>query len=174
MDSVTLMKPQPELLAEFRAYLAERIAIGEKPGDVQAFALREDAGLLMSYYANAELGVELPFGFVPFTVYWLVRDDGRFIGEASLRHYLTPLLEEEGGHIGYAIRPCERGRGHGTCILSLMLEKARDFGLSRVLLTCDACNRASARVIEKNGGVLTSQGYVAWSNQMKSRYWIEM
>ena len=85
-------------------------------------------------------------------VLWLV-DDGDYIGQASLRPELgTPYLLTYGGHIGYSIRPSRRRRGYGRRILALALEACVDFGLPRVLVTCDEDNTASRRIIEANGG----------------------
>lgn len=50
------------------------------------------------------------------------------------------------------VRPTERRKGYGTQSLTLALGLAREVGLKRVLITCDADNRASGRVIEANGG----------------------
>ena len=56
---------------------------------------------------------------------------------------------EEGGHIGYVIRPSERRKGYGTLILGLALVQAHACGLDRVRFTCNTENIASARIIEK-------------------------
>ena len=87
--------------------------------------------------------------------YWLVDDESqRFIGEITIRHRLNAALERIGGHIGYGRRAAEQGKGMGTLMLRLALEKAKDLGLEQVLITCDDQNLASSRVMEKNGCVL--------------------
>jgi predicted acetyltransferase len=86
----------------------------------------------------------------------------------------VPALEHHGGHVGYAIRPSERLKGYGTRLLALTLDKAREMGLGRVLVTCDTDNFASVRVIEKNGGVLENQVISNRSGKMISRYWIAL
>ncbi len=115
---------------------------------------------------------------VPQTVFILTRvapDGSRVaLGVSKLRHALTPKLEDIGGHIGYRIRPDERGKGYGTLILALTLPYARALGLERVLLTCDADNIRSARVIIANGGVLTSEGHSPLRGARVCRYWIAL
>lgn len=117
-------------------------------------------------------------GRVPQHLYILTRiePDGERValGVSKLRHYLTPTLEDVGGHIGYAIRPDERGKGYGTRILALTLPHARELGLERVLLTCDATNLRSARVIMRNGGVLTSEGHSPLRGARVCRFWIAL
>lgn len=58
------------------------------------------------------------------------------------------------GHIGYAVVPWMRGRGHATEALRLLLPDARAEGLPHVDLTVEPDNRPSRRVIEANGGIL--------------------
>jgi hypothetical protein len=70
------------------------------------------------------------------------------------------------GHIGYCIRPAERGKGYGNHILRLTLAEGRSMGIERFLITCDEGNAPSSRVIEWNGGVLESMDAGA------CRYWI--
>ncbi len=110
---------------------------------------------------------------VPQSYYWYVRD-GRIIGRIRLRHDLDDRLRKEGGHIGYDVRPSEWGKGHATDMLRRMLKIARDEGFSRVLLTCDEENAASARVIEKCGGVLQNTIISPKSGKPHRRYWIDL
>ena len=42
-------------------------------------------------------------------------------------------------------------RDYGTLMLQLALDKATNFGISRVLITCADDNVGSARAMEKNG-----------------------
>jgi predicted acetyltransferase len=93
----------------------------------------------------------LPGGFVPCTrLYAFV--DNTIIGRLSIRHSLTPTLRQYGGNIGYSIAPKYRGNGYATEMLRLALPMCKEFGLKEVLLTIEAGNNASRRVIEKNGG----------------------
>ena len=118
-------------------------------------------------------GIGLPDGWVPATTYWLVRG-GRVLGSCGLRHRLTDALRDFGGHVGYSIRPSERRKGYATQMLAMVLEKARAMGLKRVLITCDANNVPSARVIQKNGGRLDSESMSQQAGRITQRYWIEL
>lgn len=129
-----------------------------------------------AFMHNLELhakGIDLPPGRVQSTTFWLACHH-HIIGRSTLRHRLTPELEKEGGHIGYDIRPSERRKGYGTLILKLTLEKAKAMGMSRVLVTCDADNLGSARIIEKNSGRLQGQVISDKSGKVISQYWIEL
>jgi predicted acetyltransferase len=114
-----------------------------------------------------------PPGRVPETVYWLV-DNDEFIGRVSLRHELNESLRQLGGHIGYDIRPSKRRHGYGTLACRLALEKAREIGLRRVLITCDATNIASRKIIEANGGQLQDERLLPGRTIPTRRYWVEL
>lgn len=110
---------------------------------------------------------------VPQTDYWLVSGN-EYIGRVSIRHELNEYLEKVGGHIGYDIRPTERQKGYGKRILELGLEKARELGLEKVLLTCHTDNTASRKIIERNGGVLRDEIVVEEGGPARFRFWIEL
>ncbi len=118
-----------------------------------------------------ELGKEVER--VPQSMVWLV-ENGVFVGDAGIRHKLTPELEISGGHIGYGVRPSFQDKGYATDLLRHCLIWVREhLNLDRVMLTCRTDNEASARVIEKNAGVLidiTPHPYAAGMTQ--KRYWI--
>lgn len=95
----------------------------------------------------------VPNGFVPVSAFWLT-DGENYLGSGDVRHFLNESLLTFGGHIGYSIRPQLWGRGLGTIQLSLLLDEARKLDISVARITCFDDNIASARVIEKNGGVL--------------------
>ena len=123
-----------------------------------------------------DAGQNLPAGYVPCTSLWLV-DGDEFLAEVSIRHRLTPALERFGGHIGYAVRAGRWGQGLGTKLLAGALDYARGtLGLSWVLLTCADGNTGSARVIEKNGGVLLDKldDVIDGKPRVTRRYRIEL
>ncbi|HEX8476579.1 MAG TPA: GNAT family N-acetyltransferase [Pyrinomonadaceae bacterium] len=168
-DDIYLIELTAEWRREFVSMAEEHRAAGD---DIYRDAI-EDFDAYLRLLKNSALGINRPPGRVPAETFCLARDR-RILGRSSLRHYLTPDLEHEGGHIGYSIRPSERRKGYGTLILTLTLEKARERGLKRVLLTCDTDNVGSARIIEKNGGVLAGSGISHRSGKPISQYWIEL
>jgi len=181
-DDLTLIAPSLALGDAFWALLENFRAAGELhhvhgsgAGSELATLARDALPDFIRQLDERSRGVGLAPGHVPGSSFWLVRlGDGAMVGVSNLRHGLTPALEDVGGHIGYSIRPAERCKGYGTCLLALTLQQARARGLGQVLLTCDTANRGSARIIEKNGGVLASSGVSATSGTHVSRYWIAL
>jgi predicted acetyltransferase len=95
-----------------------------------------------------------PEGWVHARFWWIIDEPDTVLGAISLRYALNESLLQVGGHIGFGVRPSARGRGVASWALGEVLGAARRRGLDSVLLTCDATNGPSARVIEKHGGVL--------------------
>jgi predicted acetyltransferase len=92
---------------------------------------------------------------LPGIVRWMWDVEG-FAGTINLRwpRDLGPLPPHVLGHVGYAVVPWRRQRGHATRALALLLPLARAQGLNHVEITTDAANLPSQRVITANGGVL--------------------
>ncbi|HEU5084501.1 MAG TPA: GNAT family N-acetyltransferase [Acidimicrobiales bacterium] len=117
-------------------------------------------------------GADLPDGFVAST-FLLAEVDGQVVGRTSIRHELNEFLLTVGGHIGYAVLPEHRRRGHATEILRQSLVLTRALGIDRALVTCDEGNVASAAVIERCGGVLESVVDNPRGGPRRRRYWID-
>ena len=103
---------------------------------------------------------------VPYTTFWLYVN-GVPVGFGSVRHFLTEALSKVGGHIGYGIAPQFRGKGYGNEILSLLLNKAHEMGIEKVLLTVQLDNQPSLAVALANGGIIserTDERYLIWIN----------
>lgn len=103
----------------------------------------------------------LPVGYVRQTWYWLMIDDV-VVGCGKIRQSLTEQSSIKGGTIGYAIAPLFRGQGYGNLILSLLLEKANELCVTDKVLTVEKYNYPSAKVIEKNGGILYNENELRW------------
>ncbi|EFM34686.1 acetyltransferase, GNAT family [Streptococcus sp. oral taxon 071 str. 73H25AP] len=117
---------------------------------------------------DKEMGINLPENRVPSIQFVLFDDVGRALGFLNLRLSLNDKLFVEGGHIGYSIRPSQRGKGYGKEQLRLGLAEARKQGLERVLITCDEDNEASRRTILSAGGVYEN------TIDRSQRYWIDL
>lgn len=173
-----LTQPIREVRESFLAAMAEFRAEGR--GGPQDFTLigweAQEYGQLWTTEAGFAHYVRLvraaaleesqrPAGWVPCTTMWLV-DGQEYLGRIAIRHRLTPKLMDEGGHIGYDVRPTARRRGYATAMLRAALPVAHGLGVERALLTCDPDNLASRKVIEANGGVFVDR------RGAKLRYWV--
>lgn len=170
----SLVRPDPSLRASWAEAVAEFQAVGEEHmhgsglWDFDHVDTTEDGcrRIVAHLRAQADPATELPEDRVRCTYFWIT-DDGEFVGYLALRHALTPWLLEEGGHIGYAVRPSRRREGHAARALVLAVAEAGGLGIERALVTCDEDNDGSRAVIERAGGVFEDV------RNGKRRYWID-
>lgn len=172
-SELTLVEPGEEWLGELSGYIDAFLGTGltHIPGLLPDELLNDPAALIgkLREYGRGE---NLPQGWVPSSTWFAVQ--GRtLVGNINVRHRLTPFLENIGGHVGYSVHPQHRNRGHATHMLALLLAKAKEMGLQRLLITCDDANAASARVIEKNGGLLSDK-IPREGGGLTRRYWVEL
>ena len=83
-----------------------------------------------------------------------VYEDGKIIGSGSIR--LNPEIDEYTekvcGHLFYQIIPSKRGKGYGTILCHLLLEKMKELGFKEALISCFDTNIGSIKIIENNSG----------------------
>lgn len=102
----------------------------------------------------------IPESKVPALTYFYLREsDERIVGMVNIRLALNDFLRNEGGHIGYSIRPTERRKHYATQMLSTALRVCDRIGIREVLISCDKSNAASAGVIKHCGGILKTERY---------------
>lgn len=102
---------------------------------------------------------------------YLLKKNNKIIGHIFIHHLIDlELLSDYEGHIGYGIRPSKRNKGYGTKMLELALEKCKDLSLDEVLISCKKDNIFSAKVIEKNNGILLEEAYIINENAIFKKY----
>lgn len=176
-----LVAPDARHLPSFIAALKEgysRDTLRAETPESIALVEADPMGFLKSQLAPPTT-VILPDGSmgqaVPHTVLWWTEGDA-FLGSVHVRHGLNEFLAQVGGHVGYAMRPSVHGQGHASAALAAGLAWTRaNLPLERVLLTVSSENRASIRVIEKNGGVFEKAIEHIWRpGEIALHYWIEL
>lgn len=171
--ALNLVKPESVKRDELLSFIDEFVEAGEPFWQSRRDQVANDFASFLREWRQRPLRHTASGENVPDSQYFLMQGD-RILGSCRIRHWLTPALREEGGHIGYDVRPSERGKGYATAMLGMALEICRGMGLQRVMVTCDKDNVASARVIQKNAGVLESEGRVGPRGKIVQRYWITL
>jgi predicted acetyltransferase len=168
---IELVPMAPGRDEEFAAMLDEFRAAGERhvySGDFEiAWQGYRDFYTLLAQMKRG--GAPRP-EIVPMDSYF-IQIDGRILGEVYIRHRLSPPLERMGGHVGYKVRPSCRNQGVATVALQLALKELAALGVARALVTCNTTNAASARVIERCGGVRIEDALL--KDRLERRYWLE-
>lgn len=94
-------------------------------------------------------------GLVPSATYFTIRkSDNKIVGMVNIRYNLNEYLRKIAGHIGYSIRPSERGKGLAKIQLYLALKEAIKGNLYKVMISCEQNNIASEKTILALGGIL--------------------
>jgi predicted acetyltransferase len=168
-ENCQLVELSAALEEDFRELAAEGIAAQETPyinwdGDFEDYVRR------MEILAKGE---NIPADDVPRHTYFLYCG-GKIIGRSEIRRRLNPELEITGGHVGGDIRRSERRKGFATVMLKLTLEKALELGLKKVLVTCNKENIASAKTIEKCGGIFEKEIIDGENGLTILHYWIDL
>ena len=180
MDIITLIEPTEAYAEDLWAFRQEVFEYDEETEDQFAGCLSLDTcasaeewieicRLRKSAETCQETGTD-----VPSHIFLAVRQqDQKIVGIIDLRHHIDhPILGTWGGHCGYTVRPTERRKGYAKEMLRLNLQKAKELGITRFLITCNVDNTASEKTILANGGIFEKIIDVDES-QMK-RYWIEI
>lgn len=84
------------------------------------------------------------------TYRWIVVGE-RVLGGIALRHDSNELADRL-GHIGYGVRPSERGRGVASWAVREVLTLAAGMGMTRVTAVCEVSNAASIATLKRAGG----------------------
>lgn len=175
--TIALTRPTADLYESWAAAVAEFGGVHIDGSGMTAPTSADRATLdelLITAKRLADTSIPAPEGRVHNDLYWIT-DGNEVIGFVSFRHELNDWLLQFGGHIGYSVRPSKRLQGYARAGLALALERVRELGLERVLLTCDDDNAGSYRTIEGAGGVLENTVDAPDPGEpRKRRYWIAL
>jgi predicted acetyltransferase len=168
--SVTLRVPDRTLLGAYEAALrggwSPNTTRDVAPEQLSAIAEDPDAflGGLLGRGGRIRLNDGSEVDKIPDRTRWIFAQDQPeepFVGSINLRWLEGPegkpveaLPPHVLGHVGYSILPAFAGNGYATAALAAMIGEAHAVGLKRIVITCDAGNHASRRIIERNGGRL--------------------
>lgn len=97
---------------------------------------------------NLDLEKKLKKGQVGCSCFLVLnKENDKLIGIFDIRHSLNYPNGEVYGHIGVDIRPSERGKGLYKEILKLAVEKAKEFKIKPIVISCEYDNIISYKGI---------------------------
>lgn len=174
MAELILIKPSEDYLKEIESYRTEFITDDPNINGSSGLQHYED---VRTWIEQCRLGASrdtLPKPeWVESDQYMLVEmGNKKILGMIAFRHYLNDLLAEYAGHIGYGVRPTERRKGYSKKMLNLCLERCGQYGLQRVLITCDEGNMASRKTILACGGNFERLTRKKVDGKYRERYWL--
>ena len=161
-----------------RPILADKVTVLEMMAEFEQAQSPHDGGFWdtenfvyeewLEINMQKEMGINLPENRVPSIQFVSFDDVGRALGFLNLRLRLNEGLLNYAGHIGYSIRPSERGKGYAKEALRQGLQVAKEKNIKKALVTCSVGNSVSRAVIVSNGGVFEDV------RNGVERYWIDL
>ena len=160
MEKISLIPPQKNHEAAVLEYMQEHFSLGEDSlhGSSLLTEMESYSDWLTHLIKQSSKTTVTPDWVVATTLLAVREKDQKIIGT---------------GHIGFGVRPTERGNGYATEMLRLGLEYCKMLGLEKVMVACYEENVPSARTIQKNGGVL-EKTFVHEDGQIVQIYWIDL
>jgi predicted acetyltransferase len=152
------------------------LALGEGENGFGGTPVGRDAGKLgewLDYCVHIATAPALSEEFVPQANYWISDDFGQAVGLVRLRPRLNAQLLSFGGHLGYYIAPAFRGRGYGKAGLRLALRELRTRGVARALVTVEAGNVPSLRLVASLGGIFEDERVDEETGLAYRRFWLD-
>jgi predicted acetyltransferase len=176
MEETILIKPSMDYAEEIAAYKKEFLGTSDRINGSSGLEDFDDLGEWIKELSLYEKPETLPQAdLVTAEQFMLVRkSDKKVLGLIQFRHSLNAYLAEYGGHIGYSVCQSERRKGYAKNMLGLVLNKCRERGLEKVLLTCMSGNEASRKTILSLRGVYERTTWLEKEKVNMERYWISL
>lgn len=150
---IRLVRPTLEHKEKALAYRQEHFDYGEKIiNGSELLDKTESYEEWLQSIKNNENPKTVSTDWVVTDTFFAVDDEDAIVGIIDLRHTLNDFLKNF-GNSGYSVRPSQRQKGYATEMLRLLLEVAREAGLTELHLSVEKDNIPSVKTIVKNGGV---------------------
>ena len=177
MERLILVRPDISYREQAVEYIREHLRVGSNingSGGLHRYVTM-DSDDYLGWLEHIRDASSIPHDdTVPALTYFLVRESNHsIIGMINIRLRLNDRLARCGGHIGYGIRPRERGNGYNHINLYLGLEICAWYGLQTVVLDCSVDNPASEKTMIALGGRLINE-YVDPEHDLCHRYEINV
>lgn len=104
----------------------------------------------------------------------LRKSDRKMVGCMQVHNVLTQRMKDYTGHVGYSVRPSERGKGYAKRMLAKAIDFLGTFGFEEIFVSCIPENEASKTVILANGGEFIEKVFMDCDQVYLNRYRIRL
>ena len=102
------------------------------------------------------------------------KSDMKMVGCMQVHNVLTQRMKDFTGHVGYSVRPSERGKGYAKKMLAKALDFLMSFGFREINVSCLPENAASKKTIISNGGEYVETVFLDGDNVYLEKYRIKL
>lgn len=171
---IELKRPSIEYLNSIQEYKTIFNYLGESLAGGAFLNQYDDLNEWLKFVKRLENKETTPANLTPAYAYILVdTTTNTVIGMCDFRLELfNDYLRQFGGNVGYSIHPHYRQKGYGTLQLKLLLDEIKALGFTQILVTCNADNNGSRKIIENNNGKFES--FITDDDHKLRRYWINL
>ena len=176
LEDYYISKPCMRHNETIKDYRNEILNAKEKFQGCNGLEKYEDPNEWLKHNKEREIEELLPEGYVVGYEYCLIdRNNDEILGMINIRPYTenNDFLIRYGGNIGYSVKPSKRRKGYCKRMLKDALNICKnEFGLNKVLITCDVDNIASENTIKSCGGEYINELYIPEVDETVKRYYI--
>ena len=161
-------------------YLEENVKYGSDPSGIGSMYMCLDGSTYEEWLLELERREDIEYvnkinRCLSKTFFVIRISDNRIVGMINVRYNIAKEKLGNGfSHIGYGIRPTERGKGYAKMALYLGLIEEQKRGEDRVLIVCAIDNIGSNKTIQALGGKLEETKLDLSDNIMTNYYWINV
>ncbi len=171
---IRLVKPSMNFEEQIKIYQQESLKVADNINGSSGLQFYTDIREWIEFLEKREKKETCPEEFIPANTYLALNKYDKVVGMVNIRQELNEYFTKYSGHIGYSILPSERNNGYGTELLKEVIILCKQKGFEKLLITCNEDNIYSAKVIERNGGVLENTVKDLERDIKIKRYWIEL
>ena len=164
MDKIFLIKPSLKYKIEYEEMMDEWEKYGGRihPGALVRYSNKQKKNVTfeewLKWIEEDKKEETCPSGAVPQDLFFLINKNDRILGAITIRHYLNKKMEINGGHLGVGVRPSERLKGYATKMIQLAMPIVKnEYGINKIMYTCDKENIGSVKAIKNNGGTFLDE-----------------
>ncbi|MCR5755191.1 MAG: GNAT family N-acetyltransferase [Acetatifactor sp.] len=175
-EELLFVEPSMDFAEEIAAYRQEMLEAESSFDGCFSMKRMPDIKEFVEYcigWANPGRDVDV-YGARGTVLLVIRKSDGKMVGCMQVHDVLNERMKKYTGHVGYSVRPSERGKGYAKKMLTQALDFLTSFGFEEIFVSCLPENEASKKTILSNGGEYVETVFLDEDNVNLERYRIKL